>query len=374
MEKIFERLSSIKLIKDLVGIDSRVWEVYSDLKIGLTDVRVIGIDGTAGIGKTTIARVVYDSFSNQFEGSSFLHTVREESKVHGLAYLQERLLCDILMQKDIKISNTSDGVQLIRRRLCNKKVLLVLDDVDSLEQSESLACMRDCCGPGSRIIITTRNEHLLKRLRVDGIYRPKELSSEEALRLFSLECFRSECPPEGYMEMSNQVASYAHGLPLAIKFLGSSLFDRTIPAWRSYLDMLENNFPTEILRIFQISFDSLQETEKEIFLHIACFFNGEDQDRVEEILDYLNLYPAIGIRVLIDKSLLSVSSNNRLWMHPLVQQMGREITFRESPKSPWERRRLWLQKDIDLVLTDIKVRCYVESFNLNMNPFYYSRK
>ena len=61
-------------------------------------------------------------------------------------------------------------------------------------------------------------------------------------------------------------------------------------------------------------------------------------------------------------------------MHPLVQQMGREINIRESPKSPWELQRLWLQKDIDLVLIDNKVRGYVEIFNLNINPFYYSRK
>ncbi|KAL4622261.1 hypothetical protein ACB092_06G284500 [Castanea dentata] len=366
VEKIFKTLSSIKLNEGLVGIDSRVWEVYSCLKIGLTDVRMIGIYGTGGIGKTAIAQVVYDSFSNQFEASSFLHNVRETAEREGLAYLQEQLLSDIFVERNIRISDVDNGARLIRHRLCNKKVLLVLDDVDCLDQLYKLACKRDWFCPGSRIVLTTRDEHLLKTLEVDEIHRPKELSSEEAVRLLSLTCFGSEHPPEGYVEMSNHVVNYAHGLPLAIKFLGSFLDGRSIPAWKSCLDRLENNFPTEILQVFQISFDSLQEVEKETFLHIACFFNGKDQDRVVEILDYLELYPKIAISILIDKSLLSVSSNNHLWMHPLVQQMGREIIFRESPKFLWERSRLWLPEDIDLVLTDNMGTEAIESIVLDL--------
>ena len=276
------------------------------------------------------------------------------------------------MERNIRISDVDHGARLIRHKLCNKKVLLVLDDVDCLDQLYKLACKHDWFCLGSRVVITTRDEHLLKTLEVDEIHRSKELSSEEAVHLLSLTCFGNEHPPEGYVEMSNHVVNYAHGLPLAIKFLGSFLDGRSILAWRSCLDRLENNFPTEILQVFQVSFDSLQEVEKETFLHIACFFNGEDQDRVVEILDYLELYPKIAMSILIDKSLLSVSLDKHLWMHPLVQQMGLEITFRESPKFPWERSRLWLPEDIDLVLTDNMVRGYVDIFVLNIDPFYYS--
>ena len=354
----------------MVEIESRVWEVYSDLKIGLTDVRMIGIYGTGGIDKTTIARVVYDSFSNQFEASSFLQGVRETYKRQGTVYVQKKLLSDTLMETNIKVLDVDQGRLFIKRRLCNKKVLLVLDDVDELYQSNSLVGKHSWYGPGSRIIITTRDQHLLEQHEVDAIYRPEEMSNDEALRLFSWTCFGSEHTPEGYKEMSNDVVSYAHGLPLAIKFLGSHLVGRSIPEWKSCFVGLENKFPTELSEVLQISFYSLDSVEKETFLHMACFFNGEDSDRTVHILGSIGFYPEIELRVLIDKSLLNLSENS-FSMHPLVQQMGREMVCRECPEWPSRRSRLWLPEDIDAVLTDNMVSNYVEIFNLNIDPFYY---
>uniref|UniRef100_A0A7N2MEN3 NB-ARC domain-containing protein n=1 Tax=Quercus lobata TaxID=97700 RepID=A0A7N2MEN3_QUELO len=157
---------------------------------------MIGIYGTGGIGKTTIARVVYDSFSSQFEASSFLHDVRETYERQGLVYLQKKLLSDILMERNIIVKSKYAGVQLIKHSLCNKKVLLVFDDVGDWDQLWSLVGERGRYGPGSRIIITTRDKHLPMALEVDEIYSPAEMSNDEALRLFSLTCFGSEHTPE----------------------------------------------------------------------------------------------------------------------------------------------------------------------------------
>ena len=355
----------------MVGIESRVWKVYSELKIGSTDVRMFGIYGTGGIGKTTIARVVYDSFSNQFEASSFLHDVRGTCERQGLVYLQKKLLSDILMERNIRFEDEVEGVQLIKDGLCNKKVLLVLDNVDFWHQLKFLVGERSWYGPGSRIIITTREKHILERREVDAMYSPEEMSNDEALRLFSLTCFGSEHTPEDYKEMSNHVVSYARGLPLVIKFFGSHLVGRSIPAWESFLDGLKNDFPKENFQEFQIIYEGLHETEKEIFLHMACFFNEEDQNRTTDILDSLGLYPQIGLKELVDKSLLNLSLDNNFWMQPLVQQMGREMVCAECPRWPSRRSRLWLPEDIDAVLTENIVSNYVEIFNLNIDPFYY---
>ena len=110
--------------------------------------------------------------------------------------------------------------------------------------------------------------------------------------------------------------------------------------------------------VLQISFDGLQEIKKEIFLHIACFFNHNSNKSIIAILDCLKLYPEIGLRVLSDKSLIKLQ-DNQLWMHDLLQEMGRDIVCRECPKDqPGKRSRLWLYEDIDNVLTNNTVRAY----------------
>ncbi|XP_050291171.1 disease resistance protein RPV1-like [Quercus robur] len=186
--------------------------------------------------------------------------------------------------------------------------------------------------------------------KVDGIYEAKGLNYDEALHLFSLKAFRKDYPPKLYLNVSKHFVQYANGLPLAIKVLGSFLFNRSIDEWKIAFDRLKEFSERKILDVLQISFDGLHETEKEIFLHIACFFNQEEQDHVIEILDCLDLYPKIGLRVLIDKSLIKVHSN-QLWMHDLLQEMGWDIVRQKCRKELWKRSRLWLCKDIDKVLT-----------------------
>ena len=333
---------------------------------------MIGICGTGGIGKTTIARVVYDSFSNQFEASSFLYNVREICRGQGLVYLQKKLLSDISMERNIRFESEAEGFQLIKDSLFNKKVLFVFDDVNDWFQLRNLVGESSWYGAGSRIIIATRDKQLLTRLKVDEIYSPAEMSNKEALRLFSLECFRSEHIPENYKKLSNAFVSYAGGLPLAIKFLGADLCHRSDHYWKSSLNRLNEFPPTKLSQVFQISYDGLRDSVKEIFLHIACFFNGEDQKRTVDILNSLRLLPQIGLRVLMDKSLLNLSlDKNGLWMHPLVQDMGRQMVYRECLDCPSRRSRLWSFEDIDAVLTENRVSNLVEIFNLNIDPFYY---
>ncbi|KAM4078068.1 hypothetical protein ACB094_09G008600 [Castanea mollissima] len=74
---------------------------------------------------------------------------------------------------NIKMSDVHQGVNIIKNRLCHKKVLLVLDDVNHVHQLEKLAGEHHWFGLGSRIIITTRDEHVLVAHRVRKIYRPK---------------------------------------------------------------------------------------------------------------------------------------------------------------------------------------------------------
>jgi hypothetical protein len=189
---------------------------------------------------------------------------------------------------------------IIQERLCHKRVLVILDDVDQPDQLEALAGEQSWFGQGSRIIITTRDQHLLIKAQ---IYKLKGLNNDESLKLFSRKAFKKDHPLEGYEELSKKFIYYAQGLPLALEVLGSFLIGRSLNLWESTLCKFKENPPRNILDVLQISFDGLDERQKNIFLDIAFFFKGEDKSHVKNILQTLYDKPDIDIDVLL-KNLL----------------------------------------------------------------------
>ncbi|XP_017629330.2 disease resistance protein RUN1-like [Gossypium arboreum] len=316
------------------------------------DIRIIEVCGTSGIGKTTLAKVVHNQMSPHFEGKSFLVDVREISEKCGLVSLQKQLLSQILFDESFNFFNVHEGKAIISHRLSHKIVLVVLDDVENLLHLKCLVGMRNWFNVGSRIIVTKRDEHLLRSYRVDGVYKPTTLKANDAHHLFNLKAFGCETvPKEDFIELAKHVVGYAGGLPLAFKVLGSLLCDRDARQWTSAIEGLERDSNKEILDRLQISFDGLEEREKNIFLDIACFFNGEEKDFVMKVLDGCEFFPDIGIDVLIKKSILTVNKYNQLRMHDLLQEMGRKIVREKSVDEPGKRCKLWVEKDVYHALT-----------------------
>ena len=83
-------------------------------------------------------------------------------------------------------------------------------------------------GAGSKIIVVTKNKHLLTEVEVDGMYHAMELDRDQSLQLFSLHAFGKTRPAQDYEELSEKVADYCKGLPLALKILGSHLSIRDL--------------------------------------------------------------------------------------------------------------------------------------------------
>ncbi|XP_042958114.1 disease resistance protein RPV1-like [Carya illinoinensis] len=355
--------------RKLVGINSRVEEMMKKLHMESNDVRFLGIHGMGGVGKTTLAEIIYYRASIQFEGSTFISCIREDSRTCGLASLQKQLL-SMIMQEEIRIWDHHQGIMVIRTRLQNKKVLIILDDVDSLKQLMALVGNQKWFGPGSRVIITCRDSHLLITHGVNDIYKVELLQTTDALQLFSLSAFKQTHPIENYKEISMDFVNYTQGLPLALKVLGSFLFGRTIDAWKSARDQLEAIPNKEVMDILQISFDGLEESQQKLFLDVACFPQASLQLRDS----FKEIYPAIDIEVLVDKSLINKSEYGRLSMYDLLKKMGQEIVRRECPKEPGRRSRLFRVEDVyhmlknDTVLNNLKYLDLSDSENLIETP------
>ncbi|KAF8029326.1 hypothetical protein BT93_E1881 [Corymbia citriodora subsp. variegata] len=279
----------LHVAKHLVRIDSRVVKLKSMLNLESNDdVVMVGLWGR-GIGKTTLARALYNAIFTQFESSCLLANVREALKdSKDLVQLQEKLLSEILpLQKILVLSNVDRGINLIQHRLRHKKVLLVLDDVDDLRQLNALAGECRWFGNGSRIIVTTRDKHLLTchGIDQDHVYEVKALDDNEARKLLSDHAFPTHQKLEIKIDLVDSILKYARVLPLALEVLGSLLCGRREDVWESTLHKLSRIPNKTINDVLKISYNGLEENEKEIFLDMACFFKGKDSNYIKKVLD-----------------------------------------------------------------------------------------
>ncbi|KAL3740100.1 hypothetical protein ACJRO7_021389 [Eucalyptus globulus] len=331
-----------------VGIDSRVQELIwlSQKESADDDVLMIGLWGPGGIGKTAIAKALYNAMMRQFEGCSFLEQVREKSnRSDGLVTLQKDLLSEILVHP-LTVYSVAGGISLIQERLCCKKVLLVLDDVDHMNQLNALAGKGNWFGKGSRIIVTSRDKQLLTSHGINCVYEIQTLGCCEAQYLFSLHAFPNSKSVEIRRDLIDKALHYADRLPLALEVLGSFLCGRKEPAWESTLHKLSKIPEPTINRVLKISFDGLDDNEREIFLDIACFFKGKNIKYIKEVLDSCGFHTAIGIDILIERSLIK-NQYKTLEMHDLIQSMGRDIVNEACRDDPGKRSRLWLLEDVE---------------------------
>ncbi|TYG51777.1 hypothetical protein ES288_D10G287300v1 [Gossypium darwinii] len=329
----------------LVGIDDQ-----KKMLLGLieqADIRVIGFWGMGGIGKTILANAVFEEVSPKFECRLFLKDVSEKIKKQGDESLRNELLSKLLDEKEICIDTPSISYPY-QDRLNNIKVLLVLDDVSDPDQIDFMGVKY--FGPGSKIIVTSRDRQVLRNGRANHIHEVKKLNKNDSLQLFSTFAFKLLNPVADFQDLSCKFVEYAQGSPLALKVLGSNLYTKSKKEWESEVDKLKQYVEPKISQILKSSLDGLGELEKNIFLDVACFLKGEKMDIVEKILSNYYMGAMCGIRNLVDKCLLDSIDGYHICMHDMLEEIGKDIVRQKCKENPGKCSRIWFPKDVDQVL------------------------
>ncbi|KAJ7961744.1 Disease resistance protein (TIR-NBS-LRR class) [Quillaja saponaria] len=370
--------------KDLVGMKRHIKNVESQLHIGSSKksqlqigsskesqlqiqsskVRTLGIWGMPGIGKTAIAEAALTKLSPQFNHRYFVPNVKEQVEKLGLTWVRDKYLSDLLGQPGPHIVRHN----FERERLSRKNAFVVFDDVDKSIQHEMFTgpFLNEYLGSGSRVIVTSRDRQVLENV-ADAIYEVSKMCFRDSLRLFSSYAFRKKHPVGNFRKLSESMVNYCDGNPLALKVLGSSLYLKSKVEWESALKNLNEAPHKDIQAVMKMSYEGLDQKEKEVFLDIACFFTGEQKTSIVEILGD----SAIMIMgILTDLSLIFFSEyDSMVRMHDLVKQMGLAIVLEQSPKEPGKRSRLWRPEEIYHVLkkNTVKGTKAVECIILDMS-------
>ncbi|XP_059077626.1 disease resistance protein RUN1-like isoform X2 [Cryptomeria japonica] len=319
----------------LVGLETHMCDLLNrlDLSSSHNTVRV-GVSGIGGVGKTTLAKAVYNGIYARFNAYFFAQ------KNNTLVDLQRAILRRLVNYHG-EVSSVAEGKALMENLLRGVCALVILDDVN--DRSHLDAVNGDWFGPGSRIIITSRNRHILNLAKVDSVLEMSGLGEGEALQLFCWHAFSRAFAENPYKQLSTRIAKACRGHPLALQVIGAHLFDKKqrddIQCWEEALHNIGEN--QEISEVLRISYDGLSHVEKEIFQDIAYCFAGERENdavmfwevlhpnRVQTALKNLSLKMLIGINVSDSQAFLS--------MHDLLREMGRGIQEQVD-----NNRRLWL--------------------------------
>ncbi|KAJ0096835.1 hypothetical protein Patl1_29030 [Pistacia atlantica] len=265
----------------VVGLEGDTRKIKDWLIEAEEGILAIGVVGMGGLGKTTIAQMVFNDreMENRFERRMWVSVSQ--------TFTQEQIMRSMLRTLgDASVGD--DGGELLRKislYLSGKRYLLVMDDVWS-ENTDWWQRIREGLpkGKGSSIIITTRNEKVAQRMGVkeEKVHRPRFLSSDDSWLLFRKIAFAAtggECMYPLLQDVGREIVEKCQGLPLAIKAVGGMMLYKapTYPEWRrtanNFLDELSEN-DGSVMASLQLSYDELPSYLKSCFPQFLSLSRG----------------------------------------------------------------------------------------------------
>ena len=329
--------------KHKVGLQTMLNTELEELAKMGDGIAIRGISGMGGIGKTTMAKEVYNHYSqeNTFECQTFL----ELGKGADMVTLQRQALNDLLQKKGVE--NVSENYNYWFSRLIGRSVLIVIDDILNDDQFMQLVPDLTKLGPKSRIILTSREQNVLRLIMSDipksSLHIMRPLNHEESFELFTFHAFKGTTSPSKasnlkMYDLATRITCSCDGLPMALEIIGKHMFGKKEDVWSKTAQTLQSR--PEVLSKLSISFEGLpSEAEKMMFLDIACQMIGLHVADATDIwescapsctnlcLTSRNVPDSLAI--LKDKSLIDVDANNVLTMHDLLREMGKELVCKE---------------------------------------------
>ncbi|XP_031392255.1 TMV resistance protein N-like [Punica granatum] len=185
-----------------------------------------------------------------------------------------QLVANLLRGDRPNFAITDEGIHVLKRRFREMKVLIILDDVDSVDQLKALAAELDWFGRGSIIIITTRNKDALNVLQEHKVYEVTEMDKDQALQLLSKQELRRYAPTAGLRALSEEIVNGTGGLPLALKVIGSFLHGKSEETWKATSQKLNIVPNKEVEQKLRISYDALEREQQQMVLDLACLLVG----------------------------------------------------------------------------------------------------
>ena len=325
---------------------------------------VLGICGMGGIGKTTLAKEIFNQEQSNFENMSFLKDVKDAKGI-GIMDLQMKMMVDVLGEDSKMIKDYAQGFEMIQR----SEVFIVVDDVDTVEQFDELIPNLNQLAPGSRVIITSRERDILNYIMADVpehqrvLYHVQELSFSDSLELFINHAFQKKNLGDvdiTFHDDVKKITKACGGIPLALKVIGRSLASKKDQprCWTEANLALRKH--GDVISRLQISYDNLMnDDDKRMFVDIACFMLGHSKDNALEIWNSIGYdSPSWSLNRLIDKCLVNVDTKGTLCIHDLLRDMGRKIVMDKARGKLELQSHIWDPSTASKILQKKQVRSF----------------